>query len=142
MRSGTIDPATMKERRFALPDGARPRRIAVTTTGIWYADYARGYLGRLDPVSGKVTEFAMPAGQSSLPYAMASDDKGRIWLAETGVRPNRLVAFDPKAGKFTERVDTEGGDEPNTIRHMVFHQPTRAIWYGTDRNTVGRLAVP
>jgi virginiamycin B lyase len=138
----TIDPATMKERRFELPEGARPRRIAVTKDGIWYGDYARGYLGRLDPATGKVTEVAMPAGASSLPYAMASDDKGKIWLAETGVSPNRLVAFDPGAGRFTDSVATEGGDEPNTIRHMVFHKPTREIWYGTDRNTIGRLKLP
>lgn len=139
---GTIDPATMKERRYELPEGARPRRLTVTKDAIWYGDYARGYLGRLDPASGKVTEHALPAGASSLPYAMAGDDQGRIWLAETGVRPNRLVAFEPGAGKFTHVVETEGGDEPNTIRHMVFHAPTREIWYGTDRNTVGRLEVP
>lgn len=139
---GTIDPATMKERRYELPEGARPRRVTVMKDGIWYGDYARGYLGRLDPKTGKVSEFVLPGGKSSLPYAMAGDDKGRIWLAETGLRPNRLVAFDPSAGKFTHTVDTEGGDEPNTIRHMVFHQPSREIWYGTDRNTVGRLAVP
>jgi virginiamycin B lyase len=139
---GTIDLATMKERRFELPDGARPRRIVVAKDAIWYGDYARGYLGRLDPVSGKVTEFAMPAKAGSLPYAMAGDDKGKVWLAETGVTPNRLVAFDPGAGRFTDSVDTEGGGEPNTIRHMVFHEPSREIWYGTDRNTVGRLRVP
>ena len=73
---------------------------------------------------------------------MAGDDKGRIWVAETGVRPNRLVGYDPAAGKFSQSVDTEGGDEPNTVRHMVFYQPTREIWYGTDRNTIGRLKVP
>ncbi|HJR49872.1 MAG TPA: hypothetical protein VJ794_02140 [Gemmatimonadales bacterium] len=139
---GTIDPATMKERRYELPEGARPRRLAVMKDGIWYGDYARGYLGRLDPATGKVAEFKLPAAGSSLPYAMAGDDKGRIWVAETGVSPNRLVAFDPAAGKFTEAVDTEGGDQPNTIRHMVFHQPTREIWYGTDRNTIGRLELP
>ena len=138
----TIDPATMKERRFDLPEGARPRRIAVTPSGIWYGDYAKGVLGRLDPANGKVEEFPLPAGKGSLPYAMAWDDKGKIWVAETGVRPNRLVAFDPKARQFTDSVDTEGGDEGNTVRHMVFHKPTREIWYGTDRNTVGRLKVP
>jgi virginiamycin B lyase len=139
---GTIDPATMKERRYELPEGARPRRIAVMQDGIWYGDYARGYLGKLDPATGKVSEFVLPGGKGSLPYAMAGDDKGRIWLAETGPRPNRLVAFDPAAGKFTQSVDTEGGDQPNTVRHMVFHKPSREIWYGTDRNTVGRLKVP
>jgi virginiamycin B lyase len=139
---GTIDPATMKERRYELPEGARARRLTVRKDAIWYGDYARGYLGRLDPATGKVAEFALPSGRSSLPYAMAGDDKGRIWLAETGVRPNRLVAFEPGPGKFTQVVNTEGGEPPNTIRHMVFHRPTRAIWYGTDRNTVGRLEVP
>jgi virginiamycin B lyase len=139
---GTVDPATMKDRRYQLPEGARPRRIAVMKDGIWYGDYARGYLGRLDPATGEVTEVKLPAGEASLPYAMAGDDKGRIWVAETGVRPNRLVGYDSAAGKFTQMVDTEGGDEPNTIRHMVFHKPTREIWYGTDRNTIGRLKVP
>jgi virginiamycin B lyase len=139
---GTIDPAMMKERRYELPEGARPRRITVMKDGIWYGDYARGYLGKLDPATGKVKEFVLPAGETSLPYAMAGDDKGRIWLTETGVRPNRLVGFDPAVGKFTQSVDTEGRDEPNTIRHMVFHKPTREIWYGTDRNTIGRLKVP
>jgi virginiamycin B lyase len=139
---GTIDPRTMELRRYELPDGARPRRIVAAADGIWYGDYARGYLGRLDPATGKVQEFVMPGGPGSLPYAMAGDDRGRIWLAEVGFRPNRLVAFDPKVSRFTETVATEGGEEPNTIRHMVFHRPTREIWYGTDRNTVGRLRVP
>jgi virginiamycin B lyase len=138
----TIDPVTMKERRYELPDGARPRRIAVTKDGIFYGDYARGFLGRLDPATGKVTEFKLPAGTASLPYAMTHDDQGKIWVAETGVMPNRLVGFDPRSGKFTDTVSTEGGNGANTIRHMVFYAPKREIWYGTDRNTVGRLEVP
>jgi virginiamycin B lyase len=84
----------------------------------------------------------MPGGSRSLPYAMAVDDRGRVWLAETGMQPNRLVAFDPGAAAFTDSVDVGGGDAPNTVRHMVFHAPTREIWFGTDRNTVGRLRVP
>jgi virginiamycin B lyase len=130
----------MEVKEYSLPDtDARPRRIAVTTDDIiWYGDYSRGYLGRLDPSSGKVEEFALPSGAQSLPYAMAVDGRDRVWLAETGVRPNRLVAFDPKAGKFTELVPTKGGDAPNTIRHMVYDAASKSIWYGTDRNTVGR----
>ncbi len=141
---GLIDPGTMKVKEYPLPDAkSRPRRIAVTSDDIvWYADYSRGYLGRLDPATGKVEEFVMPSGEQSLPYAMAVDDRDRVWLAETGVRPNRLVAFDSKTRKFTETATAEGGDAPNTIRHMVFHAPSRAIWYGTDRNTVGRARVP
>jgi virginiamycin B lyase len=115
----------------------------VTTDGtVWYGDYARGYLGRLDPGTGAVREFALPSAGRSLPYAMAVDDRDRVWVAETGVQPNRLVAFDTRRGTFTDSVATEGGDAPNTIRHMVYHAPTREIWFGTDRNTVGRVKVP
>jgi virginiamycin B lyase len=140
---GVIDPKTMEPRRYRLPEGARPRRIGVTSDGgVWYTDYARGYLGRLDPASGKVAEFAMPSRERSLPYAMAVDDRDRVWVAETGVQPNRLVAFDAKKQAFTDSAAVSGGSEANTIRHMVFHGADRTIWFGTDRNTVGRLRVP
>lgn len=137
-----IDPTTMEPRRYPLPEGARPRRIGVTSDGaVWYPDYARGFLGRLDPASGKVQEFAMPGGAHSLPYAMAVDDRNRVWVAESGVQPNRLVGFDPGKRAFTDTAEVSGGDAPNTIRHMVFHAPSREIWFGTDRNTIGRLKV-
>ena len=140
---GAIDPRSMELTRYDLPDGARPRRIGVTGDGaVWYGDYARGFLGRLDPASRKVQEWALPGGARSLPYAMAVDAKDRIWVAETGVQPNRLVAFDPRTRAFGDPVPVGGGEEPNTIRHMVYHAPTREIWFGTDRNTVGRLRVP
>jgi virginiamycin B lyase len=140
---GSIDPTSLELTRHPLPDGARPRRIGVTSDGVvWYGDYARGVLGRVDPASGKVQEFALPGGTHALPYAMAVDGRDRIWVAETGVRPNRLVGFDPRTRAFTDTVETEGGDAANTIRHMVYHAPSREIWYATERNTVGRLRLP
>jgi virginiamycin B lyase len=140
---GAIDPRSMEIRRFTLPEGARPRRIGLTSDGmVWYTDYARGYLGRLDPKNGRVQEFRLPGGERSLPYAMAVDARDRVWVAESGLQPNRLVAFDPRTQAFTDSADTQGGSQPNTIRHMVYHAPSREIWFGTDRNTVGRLRVP
>lgn len=140
---GMIDPAVMKVRTFDLPDQrTRPRRIAITADGlIWYGDYSRGYLGRLDPKTGSVREYALPGGAMSLPYAMALDGRGRIWLAETGLRPNRLVAFDPARGVFTDTVEVGGGPAQNTIRHMTYDARRGVIWFGTDRNTIGRLVV-
>jgi virginiamycin B lyase len=77
----------------------------------------------------------------SLPYAMASDDKDRIWLVETGVQPNRLVGFDPATSSwFSITPISKSG--ALTVRHMIFHSPTRALWFGTDANTIGRASVP
>ena len=107
---------------------------------IWYGDYTRGFLGRLDPYSGKTEEFALPSGAGSLPYGMTVDDRGRIWLAETGPQPNRLVAFDPAKRAFAETVVIPS-DVPNAIRHMVFDKASRQIWFGGDANMIGRVNV-
>lgn len=137
---GTIDPKTMTLREYPLPAGARSRRIALSGGGIWYVDYARGLLGRLDPATGKVEEWQTPAGKSSLPYAMAVDDRGRLWLVETGPQPNRLVGFDPVTRKFFTGANVPSGG--STVRHMIFHAPSRELWFGTDTNTIARAKVP
>jgi virginiamycin B lyase len=139
---GTIDPRSGAFKAYPLPnERSRPRRIVVGADDvIWYGDYTRGFLGRLDPLTGKVDEFALPSGLGSLPYAMTLDDRGRIWLAETGVQPNRLVAFDPAKKAFTETV-TIAASGPNTIRHMTFDKSTRQIWFGGDANMIGRVQV-
>ena len=139
---GTIDPRTGEFKGIQLPnDRTRPRRIAITNDDIvWYGDYTRGFLGRYDPRSGAIEEFALPSGLGSLPYAMTVDDRGRIWLAETGVQPNTLVAFDPAKRAFTESVPIAAHGD-NAIRHMVFDKATRQIWFGGDANMIGRLKV-
>ena len=138
-----IDPATMKVAEHTLPDSrTRPRRIAVTSDGIlWFADYTRGMLGRFDPATRTVKEWPLPSAAMSLPYAMASDDKDRIWLVETGVQPNRLVGFDPKTSSWFS-ITPIARSGALTVRHMIFHQPTRTLWFGTDANTIGRASVP
>ena len=139
----SIDPESLALSDFQLPEGAKPRRIAVDRDGrtIWYVDFARGFLGRLDPSTGEVREWLSPTGQGAYPYAMAADDFGRMWYVETGPRPNRLIAFDPATEQFVVNQDI-GEARANTIRHMVFDPVTRSIWYGADLNVIGRIAVP
>ena len=139
---GTIDPASGVFREYTLPnDRARPRRIEMgDDSTVWYGDYTRGFLGKLNTRSGAVEEFAMPSGGVSMPYGMATDDRGYIWVAETGVQPNRLVAFDPRARKFVESIPIPA-DGPNTIRHMQWDPKTRQIWFGADANQIGRIKV-
>ena len=71
---------------------------------------------------------------------MAIDDRDRIWLVETGPSPNRLIGFQPRTETFfgTTPIPSGGG----TVRHMIFHAPTRTLWFGTDTNTLARARVP
>jgi virginiamycin B lyase len=135
---GSVDPKTMKLVEHRLPAaGARGRRIALGRDGgVWYVDYGRGFLARLDPGTGKVEEWQTPGGSGSLPYAMAADDEGRMWLVESGPQPNQLVGFDPRRREFFSRTPIPSGG--STVRHMIFDPKTRTLWFGTDKNTLAR----
>jgi virginiamycin B lyase len=137
-----VDPATMRMQEIDLPRAeARSRRIALTRDGaVWYVDYAGGMLGRYDPATRQFREWPLPGGADSRPYAMTVDDRDRLWVVETGARPNRIVGFDPRTGEFFGGTPIESGG--GAVRHMVFHAPSREIWFGTDTNTIGRAKVP
>lgn len=127
---------------FTLPrEDSRPRRLGLDSEGqVWYVDYAQGYLGRYRPdTGGQVQEWLMPSGAKAYPYAMGVDHKGRPWFVETGPRPNRFVGFDPETESFTQPVPLESGGI--TVRNMAFDPDTRAFWFGTDANTLGRAVV-
>jgi len=137
----TIEPATLALREIELPrTDARPRRIAVTSDqAVWYVDYGQGMLGRYEPKTGAFKEWASPSGLDADGYAMTIDDMGRIWYVESGPRPNKLVGFDPKTEQFFSVTEIPSGG--GTVRHMVYHQPTGTIWFGTDVGTIGRAKV-
>ena len=138
----TVDPATFELREFTLPRAAaRPRRLGVTTDGaVWYGDYSGGVLGRLDPVSGQVEEWPLPGGATSRPYALVNDNRDRVWLVETGARPNMFIGFDTRSRRFLESRPVPSGG--GTVRHMFFDPRTQVIWFGSDAGTIGRATLP
>lgn len=142
---GTNELATVDARgklhEVTLPrEGARPRRLDMTDDGmVWYVDYAEGFLGRLNTDSEQIQEWPVPGGPDARPYAMALDDQDRPWFVETGASPNRLIGFDPQTESFSEPAAIPSGG--GTVRHMVFDPEARALWSGTDTNTVVRATL-
>lgn len=141
---GTHKLATIEDGEFReielSRENARPRRLAVTDAGdVWYGDYAGSRIGRYEPDTGEVTEWEAPAGADSRPYAVALDGDGRFWVVETGVRPNRFVAFDTRTERWSRPFDVPSGG--GTVRNMDYDSQADAIWFGTDANTIGRAAI-
>ena len=136
----TVDPATMQLSEVSLPRAeARPRRMEITDDGnVWYVDYAGGYLGRYNPESSTFDEWLLPGGADARPYGTALDHLGRLWIAETGTVPNRLVGFDPETETFLSETEVPSG---GSVRHMYFHPPTRDIWFGVDTGYLARAKV-
>jgi len=138
---GHINPETLALTESILPrEETRPRRLEATADGkIWYVDYVMGMLGRYDPQTEEIDEWPMPQGEAARPYGMASDSHGRLWMMATGVEPNVFVGFDPASEAFFSMTDVPSGG--GVIRHMHYHEPSGAVWFGTDTNYVGRSIV-
>ncbi len=134
----TIDD-NMHIQEYQLPSaGARPRRIAISPDDkVWYTDYARGFLGRLDPATGEVKEWQSPSGPKSLPYGIALT-KGAIWYNESGAKPNTVVRFDPKTEKFQSWAIPGGGD---IVRNMTVDRDGNPVLANSLENEVGLVEV-
>lgn len=136
-----IDSDTLELVEIEIPHAnSRPRRLEVLDDGrVWYVDYARGTLGVFDPVARSFDEWLMPQGERSLPYGMASDSSGKLWMVATGVQPNVFMGFDPATEEFFAQTEVDSGG--GTIRHMHYRESSGAVWFGTDTNYVGRAIV-
>lgn len=136
-----VDPASLELTEIDLPrEEARPRRIEITSDGrVWYGDYATGRLGVYDPDAGSFEEWPMPQGENARPYGMASDDDDNVYVVATGVQPNVFMGFDTASGEFFGATPVPSGG--GTVRHMHYHAPSGAVWFGTDTNYLGRAIV-
>jgi virginiamycin B lyase len=135
----SINPDTMEITEYGLPEGTRPRRLDITPDGlIYYTDNRRGYLGRLDPATGKVEEWPSPGGTQSAPYGIATTSDGMVWYSESGVSPNTIVRFDPRTRSFTTWPIPSGG---GVVRHMVATPSDKLYLACSGVNKVGIVEV-
>ena len=113
----SIDPITMEITEYKLPEGARPRRLAMTSDDrIYYTDFARSYLGLFDPGTNEMKEWPSPGGSGARPYGIAITPDGAVWYSESGVKPNTIVRFDPNTRTFDAWPIPSGG---GVVRNMV-----------------------
>src|SRR5256714_12196229 len=91
---------------------AFPHAPAVGADGIvWSTDQANSYIGRLDPATGKVTDYATPTPLSG-PHGIVVAPDGGVWY--TGNFTSRLGRLDPATGAIQEFPPPAGGRHPDT----------------------------
>lgn len=84
------------------PD-AEPHDTAMDADGnVWYSDFTSQYIGKLDPRTGKVTDYQVPLARNG-PYAqgglqIALDKQGRVYYGN--MSQMQIVRLDPKTGKM------------------------------------------
>ena len=130
-----IDPQSMEITEYKLPEGVRPRRMAIDAGDlVYFTDYNEGHLGRLDMTSGAVKMWASPGGAKSAPYGIAITPDGMVWYSESGVKPNTIVRFDPKMESLARANIPSGG---GTVRNMAATSDGRVYIACSGVNKVG-----
>ncbi len=88
---------------YDLPsETIEPHDVIVDADGIaWYSNFGEQTLGRLDPKTGKVTEFKIPEHKPGFPtgaLGLRNDRDGNLWLGN--MYQATIVKFDPKKDAF------------------------------------------
>ncbi len=82
---------------FPVTPGAHPHDVAAAADGkVWYSAQSKGYLGLLDPKTGK--DENIPIGAGSAPHGVIIGPDGSPWLTDGGLNAN--VRYDLKTKKF------------------------------------------
>jgi virginiamycin B lyase len=116
-KMASINPQTLAISEYKLPESVRPRRLAIAADDtVYFTDFKSGHLGTLNTATGAVKLYSSPGGAESNPYGIAITPDGMVWYSESGVQPNTIVQFDPKAQKFARANIPSGG---GVVRNMV-----------------------
>ena len=88
---------------YDLPrETIEPHDVMVDGSGIvWYSNFGEQNLGRLDPKTGKVTEFPIPEHKPGFPtglLGLRSDGDGNLWLGN--MYQATIAKFDRKTETF------------------------------------------
>ena len=114
---------------------AAPHDTAMDAQGnVWYSDFQTSLFGKLDPKTGKVTEYPIPIqrpldqGYPSGGLQIAFDADGNAYEATMG--QTQLVRLDPKTGKMDiwPSPDSNVGDAHMTMVDPRFATIDGKIW--------------
>jgi virginiamycin B lyase len=82
---------------------AMPHDVIVDADGmVWYSDFADQFIGRLDPKTGKVTDFQIPELKKGFPLGtleLQADKDQNLWVSL--MYQGGVAKFDRKTEKFT-----------------------------------------
>jgi virginiamycin B lyase len=128
-------PATVTIKEWMAPTlGSRPHDSYAAADGsIWWTGQYADKLGRLDPRTGAMKEFAVPQG--SQPHGLGEDPQGNIWY--TGIRKGVIGRLDPKTGQVREYpVNEPGARGPHT---PILDARSGHLFFTLQSGHVGRL---
>jgi streptogramin lyase len=127
-----------------------PHDVIVDEHGsAWYSDFGDQDLGRLDPKTGKVTQWPVPKPKPDFPEGMLDIEEakdGTFWLGM--MSQAGLAQFDPKTEKFKlyrpPEIMNDDGTPKNGVRQRevtLQYGVDGKVWTTEDNGEIGRFDV-
>jgi virginiamycin B lyase len=114
--------------------GQRSRDPVEAADGsIWWAGQWGNLVGRIDPATGAMKEYPLPA--NSMPHTVTLDRAGNVWF--TGNKNGTLGKLDPSTGEITvHKMPDAAARDP----HTAVFDDEGILWFTLQQsNMVGRL---
>ena len=129
-------PASATIHEWQVPTlGSRPHDpLAARDGSIWWTGQYSHKLGRLDPKTGAMKEFPLPAGTG--PHGLVEDRDGYIWF--TGIDASYIGKLDPKTGAVTQFPIQKAEPTARGPHTPIFDQKG-TLWFTIQSGHVGRL---
>jgi virginiamycin B lyase len=128
-------PAQVTFKEWQTPTlGQRSRDPAQAPDGtIWWAGQWGNMLGRINPATGEMKEYPLPA--NAMPHTVLLDRQGGVWY--TGNKNATIGKLDPATGKVTEyKMPAPAAKDP----HSAIFDRNGILWFTMQlSNMVGRL---
>jgi virginiamycin B lyase len=128
-------PVEITFKEWVMPTlGQRARDpIQAADGSIWWAGQFGNLIGRLDPKTGEMREYQLPA--NSLPHTVELDQNGTPWY--TGNKNGTVGKLDPATGQVTVyKMPDPNAKDPHTL---IFDKNGVAFFTLQNSNMVGRL---
>jgi len=115
---------------YDLPDKtSEPHEVLVAPDGmIWYADFVRPYMVKLNPTTGAFTEYRLPDLKPGFPAGsncFEIDTQGNLWLG--GLKQGGAYKLDRKTEKITS-WKLPFSDSPYSHAGCLAVSPDGSVW--------------
>ena len=119
---------------FDLPAGSRPHDVAPAVDGgVWFTAQGAGYLGHLDPRTGRVTQ--VPLGDGSAPHGVIVGPDDAAWVTDGGL--NAIVRVDA-ASRAVRRFALPADRAGANLNTAAFDR-SGMLWFTGQSGIYGRL---
>src|SRR5712671_4505635 len=121
---------------YDLPGLAAPHDTLRDNDGnVWYSDFQQHFISKLDPKTGKVTQYPVPIQKPGFPTGglmITMDRDGNVWECMMGQA--QIARLDPKTGKVSVFLtpDWNKGDTRFTMIDALHSNVDGKLWTKTN----------